>query len=101
MIAATAATPATIQGALPSSDWRRPCGAPQMWQNLAPALSAALHPRQEDEVWEAPQLVQNRPSDSAPHAGQLSVVLVMIGWECSWVLVVPAAASVGWGVALL
>ena len=98
---ATAATPATIKGALPGPDWRCPCGAPQIWQNLAPALSGALHPRQEDETWETPHWVQNRPSDSAPHAGQLSVGLVMIGWECTWVFVLPAAASVGWEAALL
>lgn len=80
---------ATAQGsALPTPDCRSPdiapAGAPQRWQNFAPAVSGARHAPQTAPCSGAPQLAQNFPDAAAPHDGH---VLAAVGWSgdgCDW-----------------
>ncbi|MFQ5549671.1 MAG: hypothetical protein ACE5FJ_00365 [Gemmatimonadales bacterium] len=54
-----------------------PRGAPQMWQNLAPALSGEAQFGQAVPPSDPPQLLQNFPELGAPQCGHCVVVDVM------------------------
>jgi hypothetical protein len=45
-----------------------PAGVPHRWQNFAPGVSGAPHDAQAEPANGAPQLEQNFPVDSTPHA---------------------------------